>query len=376
MFCMALAFERWLAYRSTPRAELALLATCAGALSLGVLTRVALAPAIIIVASAVAGSMLERRASPWAWCAFFTPIVLGAALFLITNQLRFGSVLQTGYGIALADGTFFSYPPHLGLAGLLISPGKGLVWMAPLLLLIPIGFRAAWAAAERAWPWLAMLVAIAICAPVLCTQTWHGAWTYGPRYVLPCLPLLWPAVALAFDRARERRAVFVASLLLALLGFATTIPAVLVDHMTHQDLALQAARIEWPQPGGHDERERDAARFLSIQWSWSFAAPWAHWRIARERALGAEDAYSPRTLFGVSSAELIRPEHERELGWRHLAWVDLHQRLNGPYWLGPLFAGFWLVLAALTWRRARWRLALPVAGTAPADAQAAGREPR
>ncbi|HTF88581.1 MAG TPA: phospholipid carrier-dependent glycosyltransferase [Planctomycetota bacterium] len=353
MFCLCLAFERWLAYRSTAREAPWTLATAGGALALAVLTRVAIAPAAVVVAAACLGSMVAHRSRTLSWCAFLAPIALGAALFLLTNALRFSSLTQTGYHVALAEGSFFTYPLHLGIAGILISPGKGLLWMAPLVLLVPIGFHRARAGGERAWPWLACLTSLAVAAPILCTQTWHGAWTYGPRYLLPCLPFLWPAVALAFDRARERRLVLGAATLLSLLGFATAIPGVVVDHMTHQDLAVQAARIAWPEPGGSDERERDAARFLSIQWDWRFAAPWAHWRIAALRARGNGDAYSARQLFGVDSNAVVTSQHDRESGWRHFAWVYLRDKLGGPAWILLAWAGSWLVVALAAWRRAQ-----------------------
>ncbi|MEO6711563.1 MAG: phospholipid carrier-dependent glycosyltransferase [Planctomycetota bacterium] len=352
-FCLCLAFERWLAYRSAPRAAPWTLACAGSALALAVLTRVAMAPAAAVVAAACLVSLSAHRARALAWCAFLAPIALGAALFLAVNALRFGSLTQTGYHVTLAKGSFFTYPLHLGLAGILVSPGKGLFWMAPLVLLVPIGLHRARAGGERAWPWLACLASFAVAAPVLCTQTWHGAWTYGPRYLLPCLPFLWPAVALAFDRARERRVVLGAALLCTLLGLATAIPGVLVDHMTHQDLAVQAARIAWPEPGGSDERERDAARFLSIQWDWRFAAPWAHWRIAALRSGGTGDRYSARELFGVDSDAVLAPEHDRESGWRHFAWVYLREQLGGPAWILLAGAGFWFAMALAAWRRAQ-----------------------
>ena len=345
--CLLVAFERWLAYRGNPCERTSVLACAGAALAATVLTRVALAPAALCVAIAVASSLIARRARPRAWCAFLAPLTLGAALFALTNQLRFGSVFETGYGTALAEGTFFSYPPHLGLAGLLLSPGKGLLWMAPLLLLAPLAWSAARAPAARAWVMLSAAVALAVALPVAFTQTWHGAWTFGPRYLLPLLPFLWPAVALALDRIRAQRSWSLCAGALALAGLATTLPGVLVDHMTHQDLAVQAARIEWPEPGGRDAREEDAARFLLIQWNWSFAAPWAHWRIANQRLRGGDDVYSARTLFGVDSTALLRPEHERELGWRHFAWVDMQQRVKGPAWIGPSAVTLLLLLAAL-----------------------------
>ncbi len=375
-FFLCLAFERWLRCRRESPGRMSALGIGGAALALAVLTRVALAPAACVIAVAYAASLLQQRAKLRECSAFLVPLIAGGGLFLLANERRFGSVFETGYGTALAGGTFFSSSPLPALAGLLISPGKGLVWMAPLLLLVPVGWRLSRARGERVWPWLAAAAAAAVIAPVVFTQSWHGAWTYGPRYVLPIVPLLWPAVALAFDCARKRRGVFIAALALALLGLATSLPGVLVDHMTHQDLALQGARIEWPDPGGLDERERDDERFLRIQWDWSFAAPWAHWRIAKSRALGAQDEYSPRELFGVESDALIHPQHARELGWNHLAWVDMKARLDGPFWIGPLFAALWLAMGAWAWRTCCARLVRPEGGPRDHGAQARNESPR
>ncbi len=379
MFFLCLACERWLRCRGESSGRMFALCIGGAALGLAVLTRVALAPAACVIGVAYVASLHKQRANPREYAALLAPLLCAAALFLLANERRFGSMFETGYGTALAGGTFFSSPPLPALAGLLLSPAKGLLWMAPLVLLVPLGWRMSRARGERAWPFVAAAASAAVIAPVVFTQSWHGAWTYGPRYVLAILPLLWPAVALALDRARERRGVFIAAVALALLGLATSLPGVLVDHMTHQDLAMQAARIEWPELGGRDERERDDARFLRMQWDWNFAAPWAHWRIAASRARGAQDEYSPRELFGVESDEPIHPQHARELGWNHLAWVDLKARLGGPFWIGPLCAALWLAIGAAAWRAGRERLAKlarPEAGPQGSGAQARGESPR
>jgi hypothetical protein len=359
-FFLLLALERWLAWRAASRGDHFALFGVGVALSASVLTRVALAPAALCLALVAAAELRFHRAALRAWCALFTPLGLGAALFLIANQLRFDSPWESGYGAALAGGSFFSYPPHLGLAGVLLAPGKGLVWMAPLLLLAPLGLRQAYQSPQRAWCVLSLAVALCVLAPIVFTQTWHGAWTYGPRYLLPMVACLWPALALCLDVARKWTKLAVTAL--ALLGLSTALPGVLVDHMTHQDLAVQAARSAWPDPGGADERERDAARFLSIQWSWQFAAPWAHWRILAQRVRGGGDSFDARGLFGVDTDLALVPAHDRERGWRHFAWVDLHQRLNGPIWIGPSVCGLLLLLAALALRRARRADLVPAPG--------------
>jgi hypothetical protein len=253
------------------------------------------------------------------------------------------------------SGTFFSYPPLEGLLGILVSPGKGLLFMAPGLLLVPFGVTHRDGRDMRLLTHTALGVALAVATPIVFTQTWHGAWTYGPRYLLPMLPFLWLAVAVALDKARPwiRRAagaVFV-------FGLLVQLPASLVDHVTHQELALEAARVQWPEPGGATPREQDDARFVAIQWDPSFAAPWAHWRILRHRVAGLGEDFPLDDIFRIDRAVRASPGEDRERGFRHLAWVDLAQRLSGSVWPGVIFCGLALavgiVLAVLALDRSR-----------------------
>ena len=192
------------------------------------------------------------------------------------------------------------------------------------------------------------MLALASLLPVALTQTWPGAYTYGPRYLLPFLPFAWLAFGFAVEGGGRRlRTVAVA---LSVVGLLVQLPAALVDHMTHQDLAVQAARVEWPEPGGADDREQDEARFLNLQWDWGFAAPWAHWRILRHRVAGLGEEFPVSEIFMMDSDLVVSPGGERERGFSHLAWVDLSRRLGGAGWpaglLCLLLVGAGIVMAA------------------------------
>lgn len=347
-YFLSIAAEHFDRLRSPRTVDLALVGTCLGA---AVLTRIAVLPAAFVLAVAALLMLIKGRrrivrtfegGSPplperplRRHVALLVPIALCAALFFWTNDLRFGDPLETGYGQAFASGTFFSYPLHLGLLGLLVSPGKGLLWMAPGLLLLPWGLRRVDGGRAGRWPKLLAFLALACFVPVALTQTWTGAYTYGPRYLLPFLPFAWMAFGFAVERGTRR--VRVIAVVLSVVGLLVQLPAALVDHMTHQDLAVQAARVEWPEPGGADERERDEARFLNIQWDWGFAAPWAHWRILRHRVAGLPEEFPVSEVFMMDSDLVVRPGSERERGFSHLAWVDLSQRLRGAGWPAGLF---------------------------------------
>jgi len=318
------------------------------ALGGAVLTRVAVIPAVLVLAVAawqvlaLGHGLLER-----AWGAsepgaphsrtiqaleVFLPLVASFALLLVLNQLRFGTPVHTGYETSVDLRTFFSGAPQLGLAGLLISPGRGLFWMAPGLLLLPLGLRHAVRSGERLWSWTLAGLALAVLVPAACLRGWHGAWTYGPRYALPLLPVAWLGLGLALEADWKRTWMRWATSAVCLLGLVVQIGGALVDHTTHTDLSLQAARLEWPDEPELGSAEQEARRFERIQWDWRFAAPWAHWRILRQRVAGLGETFSARAIYFTARAGALVPTHERSLGFRHIAWVDFHERLGGSSW--------------------------------------------
>ncbi|MEM7307757.1 MAG: hypothetical protein AAF682_13845 [Planctomycetota bacterium] len=339
---LLLGRERWARFGRPP---LVPLAGAGLALGWAFLTRVAVAPAVAFLGVLAVGFVLlsalrARRAlrgSPLApLLALGIPFAFCLLVFVVTNYLRFGDPLETGYGAAFTGGSFFSSPPLEGLAGVMLSPGKGLLWMAPGVLVLPFGMLRAWQRGTRTLLLLVFGISACILTPVCFMQGWHAAWTYGPRYLLPLLPFVWMLVALGLDYVQEwpMRRAFARALLWA--GLLTSVPAVLVDYTTHLGLAQQAARLAWPDVAGDNDFQRDDDRFLRIQWDWRFAAPWAHWRILRHRGAGLGDEFPVETIFFVDQPAVLSPRTERERGLRHFAWVDFQERLRGPVWPATL----------------------------------------
>lgn len=372
-FLLLAAFHLFVEARAaTERSGMLPLGSVVGAgaaLGAALLTRIAVLPAVValaVVGCAAAASWGERArgAEPrdrvaaalrvrLSIAAVAIPLVLLAGTFLAINWVRFGDVLETGYEPSVTAAGFFTSSPWSGLAGLLVSPGRGLFWMAPGLLLVPLGLLRAARSGERLWPWALAGIALATLLPAAFLRGWHGAWTYGPRYVLPLLPFAWLGVAFALDTARERLWVKPLATALLTLGFSVALGGALVDHTTHTDLGLQAARAQWPNSPGLPVQEGEERRFERMQWDWRFAAPWAHWRIFRHRIAGLGESYSASSLYSVDGNVELTVAHEREKGFRHLAWVDLVQRLGGPRWpafvVCGLLAGLGLALGF------RWR---------------------
>ena len=336
-----------------------MLAAVGLALGMAFLTRMLVAPVIVVLYGALVFVLIDGyqrrgtgfRFSDLVWSA--TPALACFALYLWTNHERFGDPLESGYGDAVQWSDYFNYPLHHGLFRILFAPGQGFLWMAPGVLLLPFWMRRLWRRGKFRTPLIQILVSLAVLIPVSMTAGWHGAWGYGPRYALPMLPFLWIGLAPALDALEELRFGRVLASVPLFFGMLVALGGVLVDHTTHTDLAIQAARLEWPDAPGLTEADQEESRFVSIRLDWRFAAPWAHWRILRHRLAGLGEEFPVRQIFLMDHEAVLRPEHEREKGYQHLTWVDFHRRLGGPTWpatlfcVGILFCGLVLAIRGL-----------------------------
>ena len=101
-----------------------------------------------------------------------------------------------------------------GLTGLLLSPGKGVFWYSPVLLLALLG---PWYAGARrfdaAWP-LLLLLAFSVVYALVRGQIWYGGTNWGARYLVPVTPFLMLGVAPVIERALRPDAILSAERLL------------------------------------------------------------------------------------------------------------------------------------------------------------------
>jgi hypothetical protein len=188
----------------------------------------------------------------------------GLVLALLGHGLydfaRFGTPLETGYGVQ-ATPAAYSTPFLVGLYGLLLSSGKGVMWFAPALWLAPAGWIAMMRSRNRSGTWIARLGlgtmagrvawggALAWCAGLLLYarfQHWAGDGSFGPRYLIPLLPLAFLCVAFTLspgavaagtavgegpprDRSPQSpRSMRAAAVILAVLGLAVQIGGVAI----------------------------------------------------------------------------------------------------------------------------------------------------
>ena len=113
------------------------------------------------------------------------PILLAGGVTLAYNYLRFGALLDAGY-LPIEQ---FSGRLQEGLLGLLVSPGRGLLFYAPVLLLLIPALPVLWRARRAEAAFILVLAA----TQTLLYARWHvwfGGWCWGPRFLAPLMPFL------------------------------------------------------------------------------------------------------------------------------------------------------------------------------------------
>lgn len=337
------------------------------ALAMAFLSRVAVAPACVVVAAV--GEIVLRigsrriAASRWAlrggkgvtperaMALALAPLLCGFAAFVGANLARFGVPFDSGYG-SVVQGEVFRGDPFTGALGLWVSPGRGLLVMAPLLLLAPFGLRRALVEGERLVVGAIVAVVVVVSVPASFVEGWHGDVTYGPRYLLPILPFLWVFVALGLQEANRRRWLDRVAVALGVAGTVVALGGVVVDHRTHDDLARQAARIAWPTaaslglPEVTAPHALEAARFEATLWDRRFAAPLSHWRIFRHRVAGLGERFPVSEVFFLDDPAEVEPLRERAQEFRHFGWREFIRRFDGPGAV-PIGVAALLVLVAI-----------------------------
>lgn len=122
--------------------------------------------------------------------AFAAPILVVVAVNVAYDILRYGRPL--GYGAVGG----FSTPLLTGLYGLLLSPGAGLVVYVPLVVLAPFGVRALYRQRRSVAVLIVSLILVRLFFYAL-WNGWDGGSTWGPRFLVPALPLLFVLIAFA-----------------------------------------------------------------------------------------------------------------------------------------------------------------------------------
>lgn len=177
--------------------------------------RMQLAPAILLV---LAGIVVRAGWRPAAMASAI--VAVSAAVIVRFNLLWFGSTLGAAPMLEALHEAVHGVPYSFslsanGLAGLLISPSRGLLVFSPLLLVV---LWSGGALRRHGWRGPLRWCALAALAQYLLYgsySVWWGGHTYGPRYMMDVLPLLVPLAAAGLAALRGRAATTLGTVALA-----------------------------------------------------------------------------------------------------------------------------------------------------------------
>ncbi len=230
------------------------------------------------IISAVAGAALGVFAlvvagQRWRWSggvaaslALVLGGLIGVAPLLIYDTLAFGSPLNTGYANVVGFpgmnvGFFGISAPNPGVIGaLLFGAYRGLLPLAPVLILVPVGL---WGMIREPRRRGAALVCLAVGLSYLAINSgyyyWDGGAATGPRYLVPTLPFAGLALACVWSMGRFIKPV---CLTLLLLSIALSTLCASVDMFAVRTIAAPVG--DYLIPAFLDGRIRSVTTFAGL----------------------------------------------------------------------------------------------------------------
>jgi hypothetical protein len=203
-------------------------------------------------------------------CALLAPGLL-AAIFLILayNYARFGSWWETGYSDEVWSWTT---PWGEGILGLLISPGRGLLLYFPLWILVVPGI-ARMLTSHRAETFFLGGCFGLVWLVHARWYRWEGGWCWGPRFLIPVIPLLILPLASLFERPPRQRAFKIVALLVVGIALLISFSGVWVDFNDYH---------HWLYERFENEKGLFQARGFSsstdvYRWSWADSPLLGYW---------------------------------------------------------------------------------------------------
>jgi len=180
--------------------------------ALGAMLAVLAKPTGILVGPVISAYLLAKTRSVKLSLLPTLGSFVGLSLYCCYNYMRFGHPLMFGQPWSFRLQTI----PE-GFAGLLFSPGRGLVWYCPTMVLSVAAFLKA-----KKSNLLDALLPVTMFAGFLLLHClwafWSGGWSWGPRLLLPGIPGL--VALLGHLEAQWRRALIV----LTAVGFLINAP--------------------------------------------------------------------------------------------------------------------------------------------------------
>ncbi|MFO7946139.1 MAG: hypothetical protein R6V19_04920 [Armatimonadota bacterium] len=194
----------WYLWKGRENNSVGQVAAAGGVMALAMLTRhfnlLVAASLVIFLFIPHPGRKMDWKSSLKLVAAYGAVALLGALIWGWYNWVRYGDFLRVvgpAYDLGLGKN-----PPWTGMAGLLVSPGYGLIWYTPISLLAIHGYRLLW----RRMPGFTLLSIFLIVFHILVYATfvhWSGMWCWGPRFLMAVMPLIGVGIAVALSKWEE-----------------------------------------------------------------------------------------------------------------------------------------------------------------------------
>lgn len=273
------------------------------------------------------------------WSIAITPLIgsiIFALIYAFYNYIRFGNPLSFGQSwmsnvssellaapVSSKEGTLLIG----GLLGLLISPGRGVIWYSPCVVLGLIGFYYTYKSRSKFLEALLIIVFSLLFLIVNSGGWWMGGWAWGPRYLLPIFPILLSLAALLTKRWR------LVLITLTTVGFLINAPNLVSFYKRYYVNAMeQQIKVYSPQ----------------IIWSFENAPFRQSWSLANEQINDAMQN-DVKAVFKTVGTQQLRGAltHIVPLWWWFLPIAGI------PQWIGALLSvlitgsGLWMIGIAI-----------------------------
>jgi hypothetical protein len=133
------------------------------------------------------------------------PFVLG---FMAYNYATTGDILHTVYSHNVAyemTNVGFTYPRLTAFLQMLFSPWRGAFIYMPVLITCVFAINWKWEGVKNFIINPIIIPALALTLTLSAYSEWHGGWTFGPRYLMPVMILVFVGFAgrIQFDRFKK-----------------------------------------------------------------------------------------------------------------------------------------------------------------------------
>jgi hypothetical protein len=212
--------------------------------SAGILARLSFLPLVAVFAVYLVVSSGEKRQGLRRAGTYVAGCLPVLGLVALLNFRRFGGPALTGYHTAFDKG--FSIPLLEGLRWNTLSPYRSIFLYAPPVALFFLGL-VGFVKKHRGQLLLAASIIIYVFLIYSKWWAWHGGWCWGPRFLVPIVPLmLLPGLAVMPE---SRRWLLPATLVLGAAGFVIQASAVIINYTAIYDYWIKIGRLDWAEAG-------------------------------------------------------------------------------------------------------------------------------